>query len=286
MFFLRSISFIILVTLFLLAVLIKNNTGWIIFTILASLGIFGVICEACTMLHNTGRSSYKVSSAIIATIMVVFVMCEFDITAIFMMIALFVIFNWIILLCSGLNETVMDKVINSSSITFMLTVPMMCIGMIYIIGEGGSYIGRNYLLYLVIVTKIGDTAAYLVGTLSNKILKGNNHKIVPSISPKKSWEGTIGGLVLSTLLSVIFWIILINNDRTVVNIITPFIAGILLFIGGFCGDLVESVFKRICNVKDSAKIFPGMGGVFDVLDSLIFNAPLFYFFIIYYVNKG
>lgn len=286
MFFLRSMSFIILVALFLLAVLMKNNNGWMLFTVMASLGIFGVICEACTMLNNTGRSSYKVSSAIIATIMVVFVMCNFDITVIFMMIALFVTFNWVLLLFSGLNDLVMDKVINSSSITFMLTVPMMCLGMIYIIGEGETYIGRNYLLYLVIVTKIGDTAAYLVGTISNKILKGKNHKIVPSISPNKSWEGTIGGLILSTLLSVIFWFILINNDKTLINILIPFIAGILLFIGGFCGDLVESVFKRICNVKDSAKIFPGMGGIFDVLDSLIFNAPIFYFFIKFFVMNS
>ena len=264
----------------------KNSNGLLLFTIMAALGVFGVICEACTMLQNTGRHAYKVSSAIIATIMVVFVMRGADITTIFLMITLFIMFNWIILLFSGLDESVLDKVINSAAITFMLTVPMMCIGLIYTIGEGDTYMGRNYLLYLIIVTKIGDTAAYIVGTLSNKILKGKNHKIVPMISPKKSWEGTIGGLILSTLLSVIFWFILIDNDVSAANIITPIIAGALLFIGGFSGDLVESVFKRICKVKDSAKIFPGMGGVFDVVDSLIFNAPIFYFFLkVFIIDK-
>ncbi len=279
MFFLRSISFVILVTLFLFSVLMKNSNGLLLFTVMAALGVFGVICEACTMLQNTGRHAYKVSSAIIATIMVIFVMRGADITTVFMMITLFIMFNWIILLFSGLNELVLDKVINSAAITFMLTVPMMCIGLIYTIGEGGDYMGRNYLLYLIIVTKIGDTAAYIVGTLSNKILKGKNHKIVPDISPKKSWEGTIGGLIISTLFSIIFWLILIDNHVSAANITIPVIAGLLLFIGGFCGDLVESVFKRICKVKDSAQIFPGMGGVFDVVDSLIFNAPIFYFFL-------
>jgi phosphatidate cytidylyltransferase len=285
MFFLRLISWVVLVTLFLFSVLMKNSNGLLLFTIMAALGVFGVICEACTMLQNTGRHAYKVSSAIIATIMVVFVMRGADITNIFLMITLFIMFNWIILLFSGLDESVLDKVINSAAITFMLTVPMMCIGLIYTIGEGDTYMGRNYLLYLIIVTKIGDTAAYIVGTLSNKILKGKNHKIVPMISPKKSWEGTIGGLILSTLLSVIFWFILIDNDVSAANIITPIIAGALLFIGGFSGDLVESVFKRICKVKDSAKIFPGMGGVFDVVDSLIFNAPIFYFFLKVFIIK-
>ena len=286
MFFLRLFSFVTLVTIFLFAVLLKNNHGWQLFTTLAALAIFGVICEACTMLQNTGRHSYKITSATIATIMVIFVMRNADITTIFLMISLFVMFNWVILLFSDLKEMVMDKIINSAAITFMLTVPMMCLGMIYMMGEGSSYAGRNYLLYLIIVTKIGDTAAYVVGTLSSKILKGENHKIVPEISPKKSWEGTIGGLIISTLFSIIFWLILIENTVSVSNIIIPIVAGIILFIGGFCGDLVESVFKRICNVKDSAKIFPGMGGIFDVLDSLIFNAPIFYFFLkVYYLNQ-
>jgi phosphatidate cytidylyltransferase len=284
MFWLRTFSFTILVTLFLLSVLLENKYGWAIFTVLCAIGLFGVICEALTMLQNLGKHSYKVSSAIIASVTVVLVMFGYKLNAIFFMISLFIGLQWLRLLFSNKEESIMDRIVNSSAATFMITTPLLCLPLIYLIEiPDNVHFGRKLLLYLVLVTKSGDTAAYLVGTLSHKLLKGNNHKIVASISPKKSWEGTIGGMIMATLLSIIFWFILIDNEITLVNILKPFFAGIILFIGGFSGDLVESVFKRICDVKDSAKILPGMGGVFDVLDSFIFNAPIFYFYLIFIV---
>jgi phosphatidate cytidylyltransferase len=126
-----------------------------------------------------------------------------------------------------------------------------------------------------VVTKIGDTFAYITGMLSNKILKGKNHKIVPSISPKKSWEGTIGGMIFSIISSYLLYSYVFESC----SVIIPFLTGTFLFWGGFCGDLAESALKRSCGVKDSGNILPGMGGVYDLLDSFIFNAPLFYFFI-------
>jgi len=172
----------------------------------------------------------------------------------------------------------------SFSVFPALVIPIYFLVRIYV-GDFGEVPGRLLVFFLILVTKLGDIGAYTVGTVTAKIMPGGNHKILPGISPKKSWEGSIGGLILSTLLSVIFWLILVENTVSLSNIITPIIAGVLLFIGGFCGDLVESVFKRICGVKDSAKIFPGMGGIFDVLDSLIFNAPIFYFFLkVYYIK--
>jgi phosphatidate cytidylyltransferase len=108
-------------------------------------------------------------------------------------------------------------------------------------------------------------------------MKGN-HKILPSISPKKSWEGTIAGLVGSVLMSVVLWKYLQISGA---NAIVPIVFGVFLFIGGFAGDLAESSLKRICNVKDSGTLVPGMGGVLDVLDSLLLNAPVFTLLCIY-----
>jgi phosphatidate cytidylyltransferase len=146
---------------------------------------------------------------------------------------------------------------------------------IYRLNEGGKI-----LLFLVLVTKVGDTGAYIIGTLTNKIMKGN-HKILPSISPKKSWEGTVGGLVCSVIMSVAIWNILPFESDSF-NLLKALFAGIILFIGGFAGDLMESSVKRACGVKDSGNIIPGMGGVLDIVDSLIINAPVFYWFLYFF----
>ena len=113
-------------------------------------------------------------------------------------------------------------------------------------------------------------------------MKNGNHKICPSISPKKSWEGTVGGLLFSVGVSLIFWKIYAeapfcrmpfqNLGTSIWWYIT---AGVVLGIGSLAGDLTESALKRSAGVKDSGVIIPGMGGVFDVLDSFIYNGALF-----------
>ena len=104
-----------------------------------------------------------------------------------------------------------------------------------------------------------------------------NHKIVPSISPKKSWEGTIGGAVISIFIAFIITSSLnfgISFDWWLVCLL-----GLLLFVGGFFGDLSESALKRITGIKDSGAVIPGIGGALDLVDSLLLNAPLFYLFL-------
>jgi phosphatidate cytidylyltransferase len=133
---------------------------------------------------------------------------------------------------------------------------------------------------MILVTKCGDIGAYSIGTLSAKLLPGGNHKIIPKISPKKSWEGTLGGLLTSVAASFAFCRFV---PQMVVDgfgqISFPLLTGALLFVGGFLGDLVESSLKRAAGVKDSGNMIPGMGGALDVVDSLVLNAPLFYLFL-------
>jgi phosphatidate cytidylyltransferase len=128
--------------------------------------------------------------------------------------------------------------------------------------------GRMLILYLIIVTKSGDIGAYIAGSLFGK------HQLIPRISPKKSIEGTIAASIVSFALAILFRGLL--PSVSIVNICA---IGLLLSITSQVGDLSESLIKRDCKVKDSGRIFPGLGGILDMIDSLIFNAPIFYFYL-------
>jgi len=124
------------------------------------------------------------------------------------------------------------------------------------------------ILYLIIVTKSGDVGAYIIGTLFG------SHQLIPRISPKKSVEGTIAGLIISFGTAVLF-----KGMLPAVSIVHIFVIGILLSLTGQIGDLSESLIKRDCKVKDSGSVFPGLGGMLDIIDSLIFTAPILYFYL-------
>ena len=132
--------------------------------------------------------------------------------------------------------------------------------------------GAMIFLTLVLCTKASDTGGYIVGMLSNKLMKNGNHKIVPSISPKKSWEGTVGAALFSIGTALIF----ARCGVLTLPLYGVILFGFLAFLGSFAGDLTESQLKRTVDIKDSANWIPGMGGILDVLDSFIYNAPLFY----------
>ncbi|MFH1777202.1 MAG: phosphatidate cytidylyltransferase [Candidatus Omnitrophota bacterium] len=128
--------------------------------------------------------------------------------------------------------------------------------------------GGALVSFLLLVTKSGDIGAYFIGT------KFGRHSLIPRISPSKSIEGTIGGLLCSVFAAAVSGIYL--NQVPFVHLMTM---GLGLGIIGQIGDLCESLIKRDCNVKDSGTSLPGMGGVLDLIDSLLFSTPIFYFYI-------
>jgi phosphatidate cytidylyltransferase len=132
--------------------------------------------------------------------------------------------------------------------------------------------GNFYVLYFILVTKFSDLGAYCVGSLIGK------HKMIPRISPGKTWEGFGGAIVVSTLVSMVFAHFL--KDRLYgMNYFHATILGILLSTAAVVGDLIESIFKREAKVKDSGRWFPGIGGILDLMDSLLFNAPIMYLYL-------
>jgi phosphatidate cytidylyltransferase len=132
--------------------------------------------------------------------------------------------------------------------------------------------GTYYVLYFILVTKFSDTGAYVVGSLIGR------HKMIPRISPGKTWEGFAGAIAVSTLASILF-AHLAGEKLTGMNWKHAVMLGVLLSVAAVIGDLIESLFKREAGVKDSGRYFPGIGGILDLLDSLLFNAPLMYLYL-------
>lgn len=132
--------------------------------------------------------------------------------------------------------------------------------------------GHYYLLYFVLITKISDSGAYVVGSLIGR------HKMIPRISPGKTWEGFGGALLASIGFSLLF-VHFLGGKMAGMNWLHALILGFLLGLAAVVGDLIESIFKREAGVKDSGKFFPGIGGILDLLDSLLFNAPIMYLYL-------
>ena len=131
---------------------------------------------------------------------------------------------------------------------------------------GSLRLGNVMLLYVIAIVKFSDVGGFAFGLTSARLMKGGNHKLCPSISPGKSWEGLFGSLVCSCGVSCAF----IPASGFGVGKALAF--GCAAALVGTAGDLVESKFKRWVGVKDSStlKITNGMGGILDMLDSLIF----------------
>jgi phosphatidate cytidylyltransferase len=156
-----------------------------------------------------------------------------------------------------------------------LVIPTWFLAMVYF-GCGLDISGdeRKLTFFIIAVTKASDVGAYFVGMSSNKLLPGGNHKIAPRLSPG---------------IGVAFLFLHLSNERLGscilefrngvglgLNAWDCIIVGAVCAILGFIGDVSESVMKRVSGLKDSGSILPGMGGVLDVLDSLILVSPLFY----------
>lgn len=156
-----------------------------------------------------------------------------------------------------------------------ISIAVTLLGLFYISWFFSFFIKLKYLergaylvAFLILVTKIGDVAAYFIGKAFGK------HKLIPRISPNKTVEGTIGGILAAGVLAVLLRSFIGN-----VTIIHSFIIGMTLGSLGEIGDLAESLIKRDGGVKDAASYMPGFGGILDIIDSLLFTAPVFYLYV-------
>ncbi len=161
----------------------------------------------------------------------------------------------------GISTTLFGVLYVSWFFSFLVKIRLMIPGI-----NGVKLLG-----FILIVTKAADIGALLVGS------KFGKHPLLPRVSPNKSIEGSAGSLVVSGIAAICcqsFLPAALNYSILQVFLIGAFFGGI-----GQLGDLSESMIKRDCNVKDSGKVLPGLGGILDVIDSLLFSAPAFYLFI-------
>ncbi|VUS54682.1 phosphatidate cytidylyltransferase [Klebsiella spallanzanii] len=140
-----------------------------------------------------------------------------------------------------------------------------------ILPADGQQTGALLVLFLVGLTEFNDVAQYLWGKSLGHI------KVTPKVSPNKTLAGLLGGIASTTLAAL-----LLGPLMTPLGWAMSLLAGLLIGITGFCGDVVMSAVKRDIGVKDSGTLLPGHGGILDRLDSLIFTAPVFFHFIRYF----
>ena len=154
----------------------------------------------------------------------------------------------------------------------MIAAPMATLSFLY-------FLDKWLLLALFVLIWVNDSGAYIVGSLTAKRPQGN-HKMTPHISPKKSWEGLLGGFAFTAVAALILcacgWFKVISVGHW--GILIALIFAFLVSAFGTMGDLLESLMKRSVGVKDSGKFLPGHGGVLDRFDSILLASPILTFF--------
>ena len=157
-----------------------------------------------------------------------------------------------------------------------LVIPLSCLLSInYFFYPAGNQDGRWWLVYLLTVTKMTDAGAYTFGKIYGKT------KLAAHISPGKTVEGAIGGLLtaLATSYSFPYIVQSLSPGAMHLSLWQGLVLGLLIGFFGQVGDLGESLLKRDAGVKDSNQL-PGLGGILDIVDSLIFTTPVVYFFLL------
>ena len=163
-----------------------------------------------------------------------------------------------------------DKMISSTAVTILGVLYVVFLGSHLVAIRTGFLhpLASDLLSFFFLILMGADIGAYYVGRAFGK------HKLAPTISPGKTWEGVVGGVLSALLLAGIshYWFF----PELPLKYGLPLAAAMVVL--GILGDLTESAMKRGAGAKDAAKILPGHGGILDRLDSLLFNAPLLYYF--------
>ena len=162
---------------------------------------------------------------------------------------------------AGLPTSLMLCVFGLSHMAYLISLPEI---------DGFSAGGKGLLLFLIFITQINDVMQFIWGKLIGK------YKILPKISPNKTWGGFIGGLISSVFIGYLMSFLTPLNEWQVI-VVSFFIAGV-----GFVGDVVVSAIKRDMGVKDMGQAIPGHGGVLDRVDSLAMTTPIFFHLVYFF----
>ncbi|MCM8800511.1 MAG: phosphatidate cytidylyltransferase [Candidatus Omnitrophica bacterium] len=261
----RIVSSIFLILVILIGVYID----WVFILVILFFTIGG-LWEFFSMLEKKGITIYKYFGIVIGMIIPLSIVFRFEPTKAWEL--LFIVFILLALILMQFKRRENSGVIVGISTTIF--------GILYVSWFFSFLIrirylpdGRGLFLTILLITKLGDIGAYLVGSCFGR------RPLIPHISPKKSVEGALGGLVFSGLGA------LVSRQFLKFDYLHMMMIGIGLGILAQLGDLSESLMKRDCQVKDSGSFFPGMGGFLDLMDSLLFTAPVFYSYMCIVLKK-
>ncbi|MEI7542897.1 MAG: phosphatidate cytidylyltransferase [bacterium] len=233
--------------------------------------------EVYGMIDKKNMPSYKLSGIIFTFLILLFSIkpnyIANPVAFVLLAFAVFIIFL--------LTKVILSKDINNFPKVLNTLFPVIYIAVLgsftiqLRLMENGYYL--IFLLFL--YTLVYDGGAYFAGSFFGK------HKLIPEISPGKSIEGCVGGVIINIITVVIikytFLPVDIFGHNTLLHLI---IMAIILSITGQAGDLAASVIKRFCGVKNSSNLLPEMGGILDKIDSTLFNAPVLFLYITYIVK--
>ncbi len=265
----RIISSVLVVTLVMLALFFSPN--WVYCIVVLALTAIALF-EFYSMVERKNIKVYKYFGTLLGILVPVFAYLEYDMRTEGMVPFAIVMFA-VFIFAKQFAKKDDANILASTSVTLF--------GILYVSWFFSFIIklkflpnGTNMVLFLLILTEGGDMAAYFVGHAFGR------HLLIPRISPKKTVEGTIGGFVCTMVLSLVckpllptftYWQLAVSG--VLVGTIAPI------------GDLTESLFKRDCNVKDSGSCLPGLGGVLDMIDSLLLTSPMLYFYVTAFCNR-
>ncbi|MFA5008321.1 MAG: phosphatidate cytidylyltransferase [Candidatus Omnitrophota bacterium] len=255
----------LLSSLFLGLVVVFASAYYAVCGLVVTLLIIVGLYEFFYMVEKKGVKLFKIFGIVIGILIPITIYFHFSIKEgwqfLFAVVGLFVLF-----VLELTKKETHQAILSLSTTVFGIIYISWCFSFLIRVRQLPE--GALLVAFLVVITKSSDIGAYLWGK------KYGRTPLLERISPKKSLEGAIGGFFTSLTVGIIFSIFIES-----IGFLEKFFLIIIIAIISQLGDLFESLLKRDCQVKDSGKIFPGMGGVLDVIDSIIFTAPIFYLYV-------
>jgi phosphatidate cytidylyltransferase len=256
----RILSSAVLIGLCAAAVLLRPVFAVVVMTVTV-LGLY----EFFTMLEKKGISIFKYFGIGMGAVIPASILFQFELTKGWELLFIVVAFLFLIIMqfkrrenhgaVVGISTTIFGILYIAWFFSFLVKIRLL---------PGGT----GLVTAVLVMTKLGDIGAYLVGSSFGRT------PLIPRISPKKSVEGALGGLAFS-IGGALMSKPLMPDSFSFFHLA---LVGVCMGILAQLGDLSESLMKRDCGIKDSAAVIPGIGGVLDLIDSLLFTAPVFYFY--------
>jgi len=267
----RAVSFPLLLGLLAVIFLSPVKYGTPVLMFCAAVMIPLAVYECAAMLDKAGIRTIPLAAALFSLFTVI--SCyntRLRHMMLWLLMVAMIFLPWLLILAK--REFAVERVFNTVGVITLVSTPLIILLAVYLFRHSAE--SQRRLFYIICATKAMDTGGYIFGTLSGRMMPGGNHKLCPSVSPKKSWEGAVGGMLLSLAVGVGFWAWL--GDMKLWKYL---LLSALLAVASVLGDLTESALKRRCGVKDSGSWIPGMGGALDVLDSFIYTGLVYLLFL-------